>query len=56
MKVAVIGAGPSGLFFMYHIEKLKRNEEVNSDVEVVCFEKQGQIGGTWNYDWQTGKN
>jgi cation diffusion facilitator CzcD-associated flavoprotein CzcO len=34
---------------MYHADRLKM-----ADVDVVCFEKQADWGGLWNYDWRTG--
>lgn len=43
-SVCVIGAGPSGLSQLVSFAEEK-------DVEVVCFEKQADVGGQWNYDW-----
>ena len=53
-RVCVIGSGPSGMAFLYHIEKLK--QEGNAVPEVVCYDKQSDWGGLWNYDWRTGMN
>jgi trimethylamine monooxygenase len=51
-RVAVIGAGPSGLAALRAFETAKR---AGADVpEVVCFEKQANWGGLWNYTWRTG--
>ncbi|BDA83473.1 potassium transporter [Aureimonas sp. SA4125] len=51
-RVAVIGAGPSGLAALRAFETAKR---AGADVpEVVCFEKQSNWGGLWNYTWRTG--
>lgn len=51
-RVAVIGAGPSGLAQLHAFEEArKKGAEVP---EVVCFEKQGDWGGLWNYTWRTG--
>ncbi len=51
-RVAVIGAGPSGLAQLRAFQSAKKNGE---DIpEVVCFEKQDNWGGLWNYTWRTG--
>ncbi len=51
-RVAVIGAGPSGLAQLRAFESAaKKGEDIP---EVVCFEKQGDLGGLWNYTWRTG--
>lgn len=51
-RVAVIGAGPSGLAQLHAFEEA-RNEGAEVP-EVVCFEKQSDWGGLWNYTWRTG--
>ena len=49
---AVLGAGPSGLAQLRAFQSAKANgEEIP---EVVCFEKQENWGGLWNYTWRTG--
>lgn len=51
-KVAIIGAGPSGLAQLRAFQSAKNNGE---DIpEIVCFEKQDNWGGLWNYTWRTG--
>lgn len=51
-RVAIIGAGPCGLAQLSAFETARRN---GADVpEVVCFEKQSDWGGLWNYTWRTG--
>jgi len=51
-KVAVIGAGPSGLAQLRAFQSAQAKGE---DIpEVVCFEKQANWGGLWNYTWRTG--
>ena len=51
-RVAIIGAGPSGLAQLRAFQSAKENgEEIP---EVVCFEKQSNWGGLWNYSWRTG--
>ena len=51
-KVAIIGAGPSGLA---QLRAFKSAKDKGEDVpEVVCFEKQSNWGGLWNYSWRTG--
>lgn len=51
-RVAVIGAGPSGTAQLRAFQSAK---EKGADIpEVVCFEKQDDWGGLWNYTWRTG--
>ena len=51
-RVAVIGAGPSGLAQLPAFQTATKNGD--TILEVVCFEKQSNWGGLWNYDWRTG--
>ena len=51
-RVCLIGSGPSGMAFLYHLEKLR--QEGKTVPEVVCYEKAADWGGLWNYDWRTG--
>ena len=51
-RVAVIGAGPSGLFQLRAFQSAaKKGAEIP---EIVCYEKQNNWGGLWNYTWRTG--
>ncbi|MEM7256241.1 MAG: NAD(P)/FAD-dependent oxidoreductase [Pseudomonadota bacterium] len=51
-RVAIIGAGPCGSAALRAFQSAKNNGE---DIpEIVCFEKQADWGGLWNYDWRTG--
>ena len=51
-RVAVIGAGPSGLA---QLRAFQSAAKAGDDIpEVVCFEKQDNWGGLWNYTWRTG--
>ncbi len=51
-RVAVIGAGPSGLAQLRAFQSAKSK---GVDIpEIVCFEKQRNWGGLWNYSWRTG--
>ena len=51
-RVAVVGAGPSGLAQLRAFQSAaKKGEDIP---EVVCFEKQDDWGGLWNYTWRTG--
>lgn len=51
-RVAIIGAGPSGLAQLRAFQSAKAN---GAEIpEVVCYEKQGTWGGLWNYTWRTG--
>jgi len=51
-RVCVIGAGPSGLSVLWWFSKLQR--EGKSIPELVCYEKQSNWGGLWNFTWRTG--
>ena len=48
-KIAIIGAGPCGLGLLQAFSSA--NE---STVDVVCFDKQDNWGGLWNYTWRVG--
>ena len=51
-RVAIIGAGPSGLA---QLRAFQSAAEKGAEIpEVVCFEKQSNWGGLWNYTWRTG--
>ncbi|MGQ3673768.1 NAD(P)-binding domain-containing protein [Xanthobacter sp. TB0136] len=51
-RVAIIGAGPSGLAQLRAFQSAaNKGAQVP---EIVCFEKQSNWGGLWNYTWRTG--
>ncbi len=51
-RVAIVGAGPSGLAQLHAFEQARKQ---GADLpEIVCFEKQNDWGGLWNYTWRTG--
>lgn len=51
-RVAIIGAGPSGLA---QLRAFQSAAEKGEDIpELVCYEKQSDWGGLWNYTWRTG--
>ena len=51
-RIAVIGAGPSGLA---QLRAFQSAEAKQAEIpEIVCFEKQENWGGLWNYTWRTG--
>lgn len=51
-RVAIIGAGPSGLAL---IRAFQSAQEKGIEIpEIVCFERQNDWGGLWNYTWRTG--
>ena len=51
-RVAIIGAGPSGLAQLRAFQSAAaKGAEIP---EVVCFERQDNWGGLWNYTWRTG--
>ncbi len=51
-RVAVIGAGPSGLSQLHAFEEARK--EGAELPEIVCYERQDNWGGLWNYTWETG--
>ena len=51
-RVAIIGAGPSGLAQLRAFQSAKAKGAAIP--ELVCFEKQKDWGGMWNYTWRTG--
>ena len=53
-KVAIIGTGPCGLSMLRSFEQAeKKGEKIP---QIVCFEKQEDWGGLWNYNWRTGSD
>ncbi len=51
-RVAIIGAGPSGLAALRAFESARRK---GADIpDLVCYERQSDYGGIWNYTWRTG--
>lgn len=52
IRVAIIGAGPSGLAQLRAFQSAHAKGAVMPNV--VCFEKQADWGGMWNYTWRTG--
>ncbi len=51
-RIAVIGAGPSGTAALRAFQSAAaKGAEIP---EIVCFEKQDDWGGLWNYTWRTG--
>ena len=53
-KVAIIGSGPCGLSMLRAFQQAE--EKGNEIPELVCFEKQNDWGGLWNYSWRTGSD
>ncbi|GGW28397.1 flavin-containing monooxygenase [Arenibacter certesii] len=52
LRIGIIGAGPSGLAQLRAFDSLEtKGQEIP---EIVCFEKQSDWGGLWNYTWRTG--
>ncbi len=51
-KVAVLGAGPSGLAQLRAFQSAQAKGEDIPDI--VCYEKQSDWGGLWRYNWRTG--
>ncbi|MEM5536109.1 NAD(P)/FAD-dependent oxidoreductase [Neptuniibacter pectenicola] len=51
-RIAIIGAGPSGLA---QLRAFQSAQAKGADIpDIVCFEKQSDWGGLWNYTWRTG--
>jgi trimethylamine monooxygenase len=53
-RIAIIGAGPSGIAALRAFESAQRKGA--QIPEVVCYEKQDDWGGQWNYNWRTGND
>ncbi len=52
LRIAVIGAGPSG---MAQLRAFASAHKKGTPMpHLVCFEKQSDWGGLWNYTWRTG--
>ena len=51
-RVCIIGAGPSGLAQLRAFQSAKAKGAEIPDI--VCYEKQSDWGGLWNYSWRTG--
>jgi len=52
IRVGICGAGPSGLSQLHAFESARQNG--CKIPEIICFEKQNDLGGQWNYTWRTG--
>lgn len=51
-RVAVIGAGPCGISQLHAFASAEtKGRQIP---EIVCYEKQSDWGGLWNYTWRTG--
>ena len=51
-RVAIIGAGPCGLS---QLRAFRCAADKGIEIpEIVCFERQSDWGGLWNYTWRTG--
>ena len=51
-RICVIGAGPCGLAQLRAFQSARaKGAEIP---EIVCYEKQSNWGGLWNYTWRTG--
>ena len=53
-KVAIIGSGPCGLSMLRAFQQAE--EKGQSIPKIVCYEKQEDWGGLWNYSWRTGSD
>ena len=52
LRVAIIGAGPCG---MAQLRAFQSARDKGAEIpELVCYEKQNDWGGMWNYTWRTG--
>ena len=49
----MIGAGPSGMSLLCWRSRMARGGRENVP-EIVCYEKQENWGGLWNFSWMTG--
>lgn len=46
-RIAIIGAGATGLTQLKQLLDAFGREEVQSELEVTLFEARDQVGGTW---------
>ena len=53
-RVCVIGAGPSGTAQLRAFAAAAAKGV--KIPEVVCYEKQAELGGLWNYSWRSVRN
>ena len=53
-RVAIIGSGPCGLSMLRAFQQAEAKGE--KIPEIVCYEKQDDWGGLWNYSWRTGSD
>lgn len=51
-RIAIIGAGPSGMAALRAFESAQRSGA--KIPEIVAYEKQDDWGGQWNYNWRSG--
>ena len=52
IKIAIIGSGPCGLA---KLRSFQQAQIKGSKIpKIICFEKQLDWGGLWNYSWRTG--
>jgi cation diffusion facilitator CzcD-associated flavoprotein CzcO len=49
-RIAIVGAGPSGLSQLLAFKQAEQEQRV----ELVCFERQADWGGLWQYTALTG--
>jgi trimethylamine monooxygenase len=49
-RIAIIGAGPCGLSQLLAFKQAEQEQRV----ELVCFERQAEWGGLWQYTALTG--
>lgn len=52
-RVAIIGAGPCGLSQLRAFAAAAADKGAAMP-DIVCYEKQSDMGGLWNYTWRTG--
>ena len=51
-RICIIGAGPAGLA---QLRAFHQAEEKGVKIpEIICYEKQEDWGGLWNFNWRTG--
>ncbi len=53
-KIAIIGSGPCGLSILRSFQQAEQKGD--KIPEIVCYEKQEDWGGLWNYSWRTGSD
>lgn len=50
IRICVIGAGPAGVSQLLSLKEAEQDQQI----ELICFERQADWSGLWNYTSQIG--